>query len=236
MKKHIILIIITALSLLTGCFDKVLTKDCTDFSLSGEGGAGRNGDPYSYDPLLDASLQPDLTKSYQNRKFDGEEFIRGHMVPSNDRSGRDNYDLFFSTNIMPQSSALNSGVWNSLEQKVHSVWSRRQKCDTLYVVTGTYEGSGGRYVTDNSGYKRKSLVPEGIYKVVLARLSDGSYKALGVYFDNKTGAAGTFTRDLAISVDTLEEKVGEDIFVNLPDAVESKVEAADPREDSFWWN
>ena len=204
--------------------------------VKGEGGTGRNGDPYSYDPLLDMEFQPDLTKSYKNNTFGDETFVRGHMTPSNDRSGRANYDLFFSTNIMPQSSALNGGVWNALELRIHNVWSKNQKCDTLYVVTGTYAGESERFVTDNSGDSRKSLVPEGIYKAVLARLSDGSYSALGAYFDNKESDATAVTKELVMSIDKLEEKVGVDLFVNLPDDVEAAVEAADPASDSFWWN
>ena len=202
--------------------------------VKGDGGTGRNGDPYSYDPLLKEEYQPDLTKGYKNNVFGDEQYVRGHMVPSNDRSGRANYDVFFSTNIMPQSSALNAGVWNKLEIKAHNTWAKN--CDTLYVVTGTYAGSSDKFVKDNSTQSRESLVPEGIYKAFLARLANGSYMGLGVYFDNKANNADDFTRDLSISIDELEAKVGEDFFVNLPDEVEAQVESAKPSNSEWWWN
>lgn len=202
--------------------------------VKGEGGTGRNGDPYSFDPLLDSGSQPDLEKSFRNRKFGDEEYVRGHLVPSNDRSGRANYEVFFSTVIMPQSTKLNSGVWSRLETKAHDVWS--VKCDTLYIVTGTYAGDSDRFVSDNSGEDRKCLVPQGIYKAFLARLSDGSYHALGAYFENKANAAKNFTRDLSMSIDELEKKVKADLFANLPDDVEAKVEAEDPSKVDWWWN
>ena len=202
--------------------------------VKGDGGTGRNGDPYSYDPLLKEEFQPDLTKSYKNNVFGDEQYVRGHMVPSNDRSGRENYDLFFSTNIMPQSSALNAGVWNKLELKAHNTWAKN--CDTLYVVTGTYAGKSDKFVTDNSTESREFLVPEGIYKAFLARLANGSYMGLGAYFDNKANPAEEFTKDLAISIDELEAKVGVDFFVNLPDDVEAQVEAAKPSASDWWWN
>lgn len=202
--------------------------------VKGDGGTGRNGDPYSYDPLLKDEFQPDLTKSYKENTFGDEQYIRGHMVPSNDRSGRANYDVFLSTNIMPQSYELNGGVWSKLEQKAHNTWSK--SCDTLYVVTGTFAGASDKFVNDNSGANKKALVPEGIYKAFLARLANGSYLGLGAYFDNKANSAKEFTKDLSMSIDDLEAKIGVDLFVNLPDDVEAQVEAVKPSTVDWWWN
>lgn len=199
-----------------------------------QGGTGRNNDPYAYDPLIGTEFQADLTKSYQDRTINGVEYVRGHMTPSNDRSGRANYDLFLSTNIMPQSSTLNSSVWGSIEITMHDKWSKN--CDTVYVVTGTYfEKDKEMYVTDNSVEKLKIRVPNGIYKAFLAHTTGGDYHAMGVYFDNVNNSNKDFKKDMSISIDQLEEKVGVDLFVNLPDDIEKRVEAEKPSETSLWW-
>ena len=43
-------------------------------------------------------------------------------------------------------------------------------------------------------------------------------------------------KSIAVSIDELETLTGEDFFVNLPDGIESIVEAADPKTDIWWWN
>lgn len=195
-----------------------------------QGGSGRS-DAYAFDPLVDEQYQANLSKSYQDRNKGGEEFIRGHMVPSNDRSGRDNYDVFLASNIMPQSSKLNEGLWSDIELKIHSDWSA--KCDTLYVVTGTCTEGAPYTVKDTDG--KVITVPSAIYKALLAHTKEGEYKALGAYFENKAASSGTFTKSLSISIDELEKLTGEDFFCNLSDDIESKVEAAKPADDGWWW-
>ena len=39
-----------------------------------------------------------------------------------------------------------------------------------------------------------------------------------------------------MSIDKLEDKVGVDFFVNLPDDKEKDVEAQNPSDVSWWWN
>lgn len=183
---------------------------------------------YAPDPLLDERRQPDLSRSYRDREIDGEEYVRGHLVPSYDREGRRNLDVFLSTNIVPQSKALNSGVWESLEQQTRT-WARR--CDTLYVVVGTAGVKGE--VTDVKG--RSVAIPESMYRAVLARTADGKFRALAAVFDNRRSTHESFSRELAISVDELERLCGVDLFCNLPDTVEASVESSDPSGDPFWW-
>ena len=199
-------------------------------------------DSYAYDPLLENDCQADLTKSYQKRNFDGEEFVRGHMMPSASRSGRRQLDAFLATNIMPQSSAINTGIWSSLEEK-ERFWVNN--CDTLYIVVGTDCSQSKYQVEDNAEPAKKITVPNGIYRAVLAYDKEkGSYVGIAAYFENKKNAYTDFTKTLPetmlMSIDKLEEKVGIDFFVNLPSVVgesEAKaIEAADPASEAFWWN
>ena len=198
-------------------------------------------DSYAYDPLLEQEYQADLTRSFQNRTFDGEEFIRGHMMPNAARGGRRQLDAFLSTNIMPQSSVLNTGIWSSLEE-MERVWVR--KCDTLYVVVGTDSSESKYQVEDNAEPAKKVTVPNGIYRAVLAyNKEEDSYIGIAAYFENKKNAYVEFTKTLPdtilMSVDALEEKLGMDFFVNLPAVVgeaEAKaIEAENPANNKFWW-
>lgn len=210
----------------------------------GEGGTGRNNDPYAFDPLLSTEYQPNLSKSYDDRVIDGVEYIRGHMVPSNDRSARCNYDVFLATNICPQNTNLNGsytnregrkvgGIWGYLEYNlIHKSWS--EMCDTLYVVTGTVTKGSTHKVKDIDG--KSVVVPVALYKAVLAHSKQGEYRALGAYFENRENPAEQFTKDDAISIDELEKLTGENFFCNLPPDKEREIEAADPKKDNWWWN
>lgn len=210
----------------------------------GQGGDGRNNDPYAFDPLLSTDDQPNLSKSYTDRTFGNDEYIRGHMLPSNDRSGRCNYDVFLSTNICPQNTCLNApyktregrnvgGIWGHLEyNRIHKQWS--EMCDTLYVVTGTVTKGSTRKVKDIDG--KSVVVPVALYKAVLAHSKQNEYRALGAYFENAAYPEEEFNKENAISIDELEKLTGEDFFCNLPDDVEKAVEAAAPKDDNWWWN
>lgn len=186
-------------------------------------------DAYAFDPLIGEADQPYLNKSYQLSQIDGDSFVRGHMVPSYDRGGRRNLDVFLATNIMPQSSELNSGSWGKLEEKVRSM---SNYCDTLYIVIGTDISDSSLKVKDN--VNRDVTVPDGVYKAVLAYSKDFGYKGLAAYFVNRKSDAEADIKSKTMSIDELEEKVGVDFFVNLPDDIEKDVEAKKPAEDSWW--
>ena len=187
-------------------------------------------DAYAFDPLIGEEDQPLLKSSFQNRTHDGEEFIRGHMVPSAERSGRSNLDLFLGTNIMPQSTELNSGAWGTLEDMARG-WTK--KCDTLYVVVGT-DAKDAKYKV-NDTRELEVVVPTGIYRAVLAYKKDEGYRAMAAYFNNSKSDAKASIKSKSISIDELESKVGIDLFPNLPDDIETAIEAVDPTEDSWWW-
>ncbi len=70
---------------------------------------------WAYDPKVPTNQQADLDgRSYQGG------YIRGHQCMSNHRyvqaSSEMNAQTFYSTNIMPQNSTFNSGLWGSMEQ------------------------------------------------------------------------------------------------------------------------
>ena len=196
---------------------------------------GSRSDAWTYDPLIDEADQANISMSSYKAGNAGS-FIRGHMVPSADRLGyQSNLKTFYSTNIYPQNSDLNSGIWETLEESVRT-WAKNTSTDTLYVTTGNVLKGSENYVYDNNS--KKITVPTGIFKAVL-RLSGGKYTACAFYFDN-TASTATKLKDCAISIDALEEKTGLDLFTNLAgkvgDSEAASIEAADPKDNSYWWN
>lgn len=197
------------------------------------------------DPNLPSSQQAVLARAY-NRGYD-----RGHQIPSADRLSEDaNPKTFYGTNMTPQiGQGFNQDIWANLENKVRG-WAR--SCDTLYVVTGCVVNensttSGGEfkvggYVYDNNS--KKVAVPVAYYKAVLRYTKSSStygysgYCGAAIYLEHKTYSNSNVYQSDLISVDSLEEKIGIDLFVNLPSAIgesqAAKVEAQDPTKVACW--
>ena len=60
-----------------------------------------------------------------------------------------------------------------------------------------------------------------------------------LYLEHKDYSQTGIDRSMSMSVDELEEMVGMDFFPNLKTkagaAIADRVEAADPKNDTFWW-
>ena len=196
-------------------------------------GQGTRSNSFGLNPLFTEDGQPVLEQAYRrgNRGW----YSRGHQIPSGDRltSYSANLQTFYGTNMTPQDEDLNAGVWESLESKVRQ-WARR--CDTLYVVTGCmYEDYDGAYVLDN--YGKRVAVPTGYYKALL-RLYNGRYYGCGFVFENRPYGEGGYEPSWAVSLSSLEARLGLEFFPLLKDKVGEntyrKIKESDPSSDSFW--
>ncbi|RMA66496.1 DNA/RNA non-specific endonuclease [Ulvibacter antarcticus] len=156
------------------------------------------------------------TKSADWRNYKNSGFDRGHLCPAGDR--RFSYDAyhetFLTSNISPQNHEFNSGIWNSLEQKVR-FWA--EKYDGVYVVTGGVLKDGLPGIGEES-----VSVPEEFYKIILDA-SEGNYKAVAFLIPNEA-QNGSFY-DFAVPIDTIETKTGIDFFPNLSEAIQKKLES-----------
>ena len=167
---------------------------------------------------MPTNQQADLDgRSYQGG------YIRGHQCMSNHRyvqaSSEMNAQTFYSTNIMPQNSTFNSGLWGSMEQ----VCTAQACSDTLYCVTGNWGTRG--YATDQNG--KRIAAPEYCFKVILRtrsgrtgkridQITDASQlKAIGYWAANASSSNSGNLRDYTVSVSEIERKTG---FKVLPDA------------------
>ena len=201
------------------------------------GSSGRS-DEWGYDPFLPASKQQNVSGGY--KEGDNGWYSRGHQLPSADRtvSHSVNATTFYGTNMTPQDSDFNGGIWATLETKVRD-WANRS--DTLYVVTGCVTEGATHYVLDRSN--NRITVPAAYYKAVLrysenSTLGRGGYMAAAFWYDHE-GYPRTFSKNESMSVADLEQKLGYKLFVNLPAKVGEENAAAikseKPASVNWWW-
>lgn len=175
---------------------------------------------WGYDPSFKTSVQPNLRNAYATSGYD-----RGHQIPSADRvtNYEANKQTFYYTNMTPQVSNLNQQVWAKLEEQVRGQMS---KGDTLYVVTGAVLKTVGgnetvQYANDRDG--NRIAIPNYYFKVLLQERS-GSYKSIGMWYENRSGYGSTPSIKQVMKVNEIESKTGFDFFVNLPADIQESVE------------
>lgn len=191
---------------------------------------------WAFDPDIPENLQQNIVDGGYN---DGgnRQLDRGHMLPSASRYSTytTNAQTFYSTNIMPQNSQFNQGVWGKLENSVRKVVC----ADTLYVVVGnlfensTKFNSRGRTITRPSHtYKILLRTVKGNSGKSISEITDPSeIKAIGFLFENSSNAV---SYDKAVvSIKDIEDRAGFTFFRNLNPAVAKEVKSQKKLSD---WN
>ena len=198
-----------------------------------EGSAGGQNKSWRYDPVIPASVQPDLSSSYQ-ASGDGS-FSRGHMLASNDRQSDKptNKQTFYYTNMSPQiQNGFNGGIWSTLEKNCHKMICS----DTLYMVTGAYFANENKHCKDNDN--NTVTVPTHYYKVLIRSKSGNTGKPIwtltsdqiecaGYWFEHKV-YSGSQPSQFIKSVSWIEEQTGQTFFPNVPNAPKATLDG------SFW--
>lgn len=202
-------------------------------------GSYNRTDDWAYDPKIPTDLQPNLMMgSYRGS------WVRGHQTMSYHRyvnySNELNAQTFYSSNIMPQDYAFNSGKWNDLES-VCTNKGMTSGADTLYCVTGTYGVKGS--TTDKAG--KEVAVPEYCFKVLLkarsannrtpiAEITDpDALMAIGYVALNDASSNSGRLSDYTMSVADVEQMTGYSFFPLLDPAVAAQVKAQHKPSD---WN
>lgn len=174
-----------------------------------DGAVKRNGVQFHAD---DDVPEPRVdTYDYMRSGYD-----RGHMCPAGDNRWSETAmeQSFLMTNVCPQDHALNSGLWNSIEEQCRT-WAKRYG-DVFIVCGPIYFKQPHKRIGNN-----KVQVPEAFYKVIL-RLKP-TPKAIGFVCRN-TSAKGHKKMEYVNTVDDVERITGIDFFPKLPDDVEQRVE------------
>ena len=189
-------------------------------------------DPNDQMPEIARNVQQNITRSYGSRPGTGRGYDRGHQCASADRQSNvpTNEMTYYGTNMMPQRSSFNQGIWAKLEGKV-----RDNICsDTLFVVTGTYFADD-RAIQDYGS--NRVAVPSHCWKVLLRTKSGATRKAvtdcsadelqaIGFWMENRDypkDASMPALGGFAVSVEEIERKTGFRFFRNLGDDVAQKV-------------
>lgn len=151
-----------------------------------------------------------------NEDYKGSGWSRGHMCPAGDNKWDKEAmrESNLLTNICPQHSSLNSGLWNVIERDCRK-WAKRY--EDLYIVCGpVYLNREHETIGLN-----KVVVPEAFYKVILRLTPEPA--AIGFVVRNNEGKK---KKDQFVNtVDDVERITGIDFFSALPDDIENKVES-----------
>lgn len=198
------------------------------------GGSGLRSDKWGLDPKVPARYQPILSGGYRGG------YQRGHQIASADRQHwDDNVATFYYTNMTPQLGSLNGNAWAVLEGMVRD-WSR--SVDTLYVVTGADIRGATEVAYDNEG--AGCTVPTGYFKALLAYKKGGAagnatggYVGIAFYFEHRSYSSDkSAVMGQSMTIDELEDRLGYDFFVNLPEKIGEDVAARVESEVDGWWN
>ena len=175
-----------------------------------DGASSRGGRKFFADEELDGC--PD-TRDYTRSGFD-----RGHMCPAADQkwSAQAMEDCFVMANICPQDHSLNSGAWNSLEQRERA-WALRDSA--IVIVAGPIYQKSDTQRIGSTGVR----VPSAFFKVIAAPYA-AEPRGIAFVYPNMTSPGNM--EQYAMTIDDVEKLTGFDFFYSLPDDVEEKVESA----------
>lgn len=152
------------------------------------------------------------------RDYVGTGYQRGHLAPAADMAFSDEAmsESFLMSNMSPQISNFNGGIWRELEETVRD-WAYR--FGHVYVVTGPVLTKGIRETIGDN----EVSVPDLFYKVILD-YSGTEHKAIAFLMPNEVSDKPI--TDFAVSVDQVEEITGIDFFPEIitTNAAEERLE------------
>ncbi|MFM6964899.1 MAG: DNA/RNA non-specific endonuclease [Sphingomonadales bacterium] len=161
---------------------------------------------FTDDPLVAASCATNA--DYAKSGYD-----RGHLAPAADMSWSIQVmkESFYYSNVSPQLPGFNRGIWKILEEKVRQ-WAAVY--DTVYVVTGPILEQGLPTIGP-----QKVSVPKAYFKALIAPRQQ---KGIAFLLPNSKSDASVF--NYSITIDALEGILKRDLFFQLPDDTEEKIE------------
>ena len=159
------------------------------------------------DPLV-------LSGTATNADYAKSGYDRGHLAPAADMSWSLEVmqESFYYSNMSPQLPGFNRGIWKKLEEQVRA-WALQY--DTLYVVTGPILEAGLPSIGPNG-----VSVPKAYFKALIAPKQQ---KGIAFVMPNAKSEASVLA--FSLSIDALEAKINRDLFYQLPDELEHKMES-----------
>lgn len=178
----------------------------TYYVMTGENlsGVAKRKDNFRKDPTVKEGSAE--LSDYNKSGYD-----RGHLVPaaSMTQSAEAMSESFYLSNMSPQHPSCNRGIWKKSEEYVRGILS-----DTLYVVSGSIFNG-----TETSIGSNKVLVPSSYFKVAYDK---GKEKMVAFIIPNEKGEKEL--EDYMCTVDEIERITGIDLFWQLEDDLENRLE------------
>lgn len=139
------------------------------------------------------------------RDYAGGKYDRGHMAPAGNFTSNKQVmsESFLLSNIMPQNSGNNRGIWNVLEGYVRD-WAVKHK--ELYVITGTIYDDKFETIGNGVG------VPTYIYKIIINPITQ---KSIAFKFPNVKLNPNTIGNYI-VSIADIESVTGINFEPNFP--------------------
>ncbi len=153
------------------------------------------------------------TKSASTSDYTKSGYDRGHLCPAADMSHNETAmrESFYMSNMSPQAPSLNRGRWKSLEELVRD-WCKDK--GELHITVGGVLKDGLPQIGANG-----VSVPDGYYKVIYS-VSDG--EMIGFVMPNQKLDGDV--KSYATTIDEVEALIGIDLFPQLDQSKESKVD------------
>ena len=163
------------------------------------------------------------TGSAQLEDYRRSGYSRGHLCPAGDMKWDTlaMSESFLLSNMSPQTSAFNDGIWKKMEEKVR-FWAKTY--DSLFVVTGPVLRPGLPTIGGNH-----VAVPEYYYKIAYDPRRGEAVCFLAPHQGSKKSI-----RHFLVSIDSVERLTGIDFFAALPDSVENYIECESHIEKWQW--
>jgi endonuclease G len=133
---------------------------------------------------------------------------RGHLYSAEDARWDSNamHDCFYMTNMCPQVSEFNRGIWKNLETQERK-WAIQY--DTIYSVAGPVLQPGMRMI----GHRNQIAVPNYFFKVIL-RTTNLDTCGIGFIFKNEKSTLDI--QSFVVTVDSVEQLTGIIFYPKIP--------------------
>ena len=160
------------------------------------------------------------TNSASKKDYIGSKHDKGHLVPARNMlfSNHAMLQSFYMSNIAPQNSSFNQGIWRRLENIIRE-WVKSE--GEMHIVTGgVFSNNLGKIGSNHV------TIPAYFYKIIY---SEENNKMIGFIIPNKKNSSEL--KDLAYSVDSIESLTNINFFYQIDDEIENALESDKKTQD-----
>jgi endonuclease G len=168
------------------------------------------------------------TSRVDHDAYNGTGYDRGHMAPNSailSQYGQmAQLETYLMTNIIPQTEALNQGIWMQLEGKVRTELSQFDDPDNG--ITDVFVITGPIFDTDPPARlpEQNVAIPTHSYKILAYRRGYfGTIKAVAFIIPQSPTSENFF--DYVVTVDEVEERTGLNFFSELSTTKQHNLES-----------